>query len=312
MWKKLTNYFNKEKVDNRELIDSIDDNDTSYDNIEVVNELKQFIGTSSDVRKVKKAYLILGNIGRNRYLPELTNYFIEKAASEQNPEIKSYIYIAITWQKKTIEVNIKPLFDLLKKYRQGKIVDPIIDCLANSDNPDVEDALIYVIENYKSDWSIIQANVALHTAGTRKCIPFLAKKLNESSEDLSGSAFLALIRHADNREQDLFIEQLINGKNKHSAMEGIYMHCGPKAIQAVIERIKKKTATMRKTDCNGFFYPNDNDITLGLKFLDRYKKENDDIQKFFDFLSSKRIDKLFVNEIKVLNEIQSKTTANIT
>ena len=304
MWKKLTSYFNKDKVDNRELIDTIDDNDTSYDNIEVVNELKLFIETSSDVQKVRKAYLILGNIGRNRYLPELTNYFIEKVIVEENPDIKGYIFIAITWQKKTTEVNIKPLFDLLKKYRQGKIVDPIINCLANSTNPDAEDALIYVLENYKSDWSKNQANAVLHTAGSRKSIPFLAKQLNEKSEDLTGSAFLALIRHADNREQDLFIEQLVNGKDKHSAMEGIYMHCGPKAIQAVIERIKKKTATIRKTDCNCFFYPNDNDITLGLKFLERYKNQKDDIQKFFDFLSSKRMDKLFENEKKVLNELQ--------
>ena len=50
MWKNLKNYFNKDKVDNSELIDTIDDNDTSFDNIEVVAELKQLIETSSDVQ----------------------------------------------------------------------------------------------------------------------------------------------------------------------------------------------------------------------------------------------------------------------
>jgi hypothetical protein len=304
MWKNLKNYFNKDKVDNRELIDTIDDNDTSFDNIEVVAELKQLIETSSDVQKVRKAYLILGNIGKNRYIPELTNYFISKVINENNPDIKSCIYTAIFWQKKTAEVNIKPLFDLLKKYTQGKIVDPIIDCLVNSENPDAEDALIYVLENYKSDWSKIQANAVLHSVGTRKCIPYLVNQLNEKSKDLSGSAFLALIRLADNREQSLFIDQLLNGKDKHSAMEGIYMHCGSEAISAVIERIKERTSTKRKIDSNCYFYPNDNDITLGLKFIDRYKNENNNIEHFFDFLSSKRLDKLFENEKKVLEELQ--------
>lgn len=303
MWKKLTNYFNTDKVKNRELIDTIKDNDSSYDNVEVVNELKQLIKTSSDVRKVRKAYLILGNIGRNKYLPELTNYFISKVINEQNPEVKSAIYTAITWQKKTTEVNLKPLIDLLKKYTQGKLIDPIINCLVNSDNPDAEDALIYVLENCKSDWSVIQANAVLHTAGTRKCIPFLAKKLNDSSNDLSGSAFLALIKHSDKREASLFIEQLLNGKDKHSAIEGIYMHCGTEAIAAVIERLKKRTATKRATDSNCYFYPNENDVTLGLKFLDRHRNSSHDIQQFFDFLYAKRLDKLFEDERKVLEDL---------
>lgn len=306
MWKKLARYF----IDKKELVDTISDNDSSYDKIEVINEIKLFIETSIDVRKVCKAYLILGNIGRNRNLFELTNYLITNVVIEQNPDIKSYIYIAIGWQEKTTEVNLKPLVELLKKYRQGKIVDPIINCLANSNNPDAEDALIYVLENHKSEWSIIQANVALHTSGTRKCVPYLAKKLNEGSKDLSGSAFLALIRHADIKEENLFVDQLLNGKNKHSAMEGIFMHCGQKAIPAVIERLKKKTSVKRKTDCNCYFYPDDNEITLGLKFLGRYQNDNNEIQYFFNFLSSKRVENLFDHEKKVLNELLGKITAN--
>lgn len=285
------------------LIDTIDENDRSYDNVEIISELKQFIENSTDINKVKKAYLILGNIGRNKTLPDLTNYFIQKVIAERNSDIKGYIYIAIGWQKKTVDVNVKPLLDQLKKYSQGKVVDPIINCLSNSDNPDVEDALIYVLENYKSDSSIIQANATLHTAGSRKCIPYLEKKLNEKSQDLAGSAFLALIRHADKRETNLFIEQLLNGKDKHSAMEGIYMHSGIEAVSAVIERIKKKTASKRSTDGNCYFYPDDNDITLGLKFLSRHKLENNNIQQLFDFLLSKRRDKLFEDEIKVLEEV---------
>ena len=130
------------------LIDTIDENDRSYDNVEIISELKQFIENSTDINKVKKAYLILGNIGRNKTLPDLTNYFIQKVIAERNSDIKGYIYIAIGWQKKTVDVNVKPLLDQLKKYSQGKVVDPIINCLSNSDNPDVEDALIYVLENY--------------------------------------------------------------------------------------------------------------------------------------------------------------------
>jgi hypothetical protein len=300
MWKKLiSNFNNTEKA----LIDTIEEDDTSYDKVEVIDDLKHFIENSSDVQKIRKAYLILGNIGRNRNLPELTNYFISKVIEEKNPDVKSYIYIAITWQKKTLEVNLDPMVDLLKKYRKGQIVDPIIKCLVNSDNPDAENALIYVLENYTSEWSIIQANSVLHSAGSRKCIPFLAKKLNESSEDLSGSAFLALIKHSDNREEKLFIEQLLNGKDKHSAMEGIYMHGGPTAIPAVMERLKKKTARERKDDYNCFFYPDDNDTTLGLKFLFRYRNESKDIPPFFDFLYTKRLDKLLDDERRVLEDL---------
>lgn len=112
-----------------------------------------------------------------------------------------------------------------------------------------------------------------------------------------------MIRHADKRESNLFIEQLLNGRDRHSAMEGIFMHCGIEAVPAVIERIKKKTASKRATDGNCYFYPNENDITLGLKFLTRHKPENRNIQQLFDYLLSKRRDKLLDDEIRVLEEV---------
>lgn len=303
MFKKfLENLRKSSSVSKPLLVDTIDESDRTYNNISVIDELKAFIETSDDTERIIKAYRILGSIGENCDLTDLTNYFILQAETENNEKIKDWIYSVIGWQKKTEEVDLKPILKTLYKYRKGNIVDPIIECLKNSKNQDAEDALIYALENYTSEFTLIQTNVSLHTAGTRKSIPFLTKKLNEKSQDLVGSAFLAIITLGDERESELFINHLLHGKDRHSAMEGIYRHCGPEAISAVMERLKKKTAIARKSDCSCFFYPNDNDTTLGLKFLGRYKLEHPEINDFFKFMRNSRWEKLYDYEQVTLVE----------
>ncbi|WP_299517362.1 hypothetical protein, partial [uncultured Flavobacterium sp.] len=202
-------------------------------------------------------------------------------------------------------VNLKPLVDIIKKYKKGNIIDPIITLLENSINHDAENALIHIIENDYSDFTKIQANVALHTSGTRKCIPSLIRNINHKDNDLANSSFLVLIRHSDERESRLFINELKDGKCKESAMEGIVLHCGIEAVNSVIERLKKKTSRIRKTDCGTFFFKgNENEVTIGLKFLNRYKNKIDNIEVFFKYLEFNRNDKLFEYEFEALKLLQ--------
>ncbi|GHT18301.1 hypothetical protein FACS189429_4580 [Bacteroidia bacterium] len=298
----MFNFFKKTK--DKDLIDLLESNLDLAD-LSIIPKLKEFISTSENEEKICKAYEFLGKIGQQNNIAELTNFLIERYTIEKVKNIKDSIHTAIYWQKKDETINLKPLTEIIYKYKKNSIVAPIISLLKSSTNPEAEDALIYIIKNDYDNWTKTQVNATLHSSGTRKCIPHLAKYLNHKDNDLAGSSFLALIKHSDKRESELFIEELENGKCKDSAMEGIVLHSGIEAVDAVIDRLKKKTSRQRKTDCTVYFFIGyENEVTIGLKFLNKHKNVRKDIVDFFDFMETKRKDKLFDYEFETLKKLQ--------
>lgn len=298
----MFNFF--KKPDNKDLIDLLESK-LDLTDIDLIPKLKDYIKTTENEDKICKAYEILGKIGEQNNITELTNFLINQYTIEEIKGVKNSIHTAIFWQKKDEAINLKPLNEIIYKSKKRSIVDPIIMLLGNSTNSEAEDTLIYIIENDYGNWTKTQANAALHSSGTRKCIPHLLKYLNHKDNDLAGSAFLALIKHSDKRESELFIEELEKGKCKDSAMEGIVLHSGIEAVDVVIERLKIKTSRHRKTDCTVYFFDgNENEVTIGLKFLNNYKNVRKDIVEFFNFLKTKRKDKLFEYEFETLEKLQ--------
>lgn len=287
----------------KDIIEQIGNFDKSYNNLQVVDELIEFIDTSSEMEKIKTAYLILGRIGENNVGTEIVKFLIEKYKAEKNKDIQDYILSAISWQKKTEDLDLSPLTEVIRKYRKPSIVDPVINSLKNSSNTEAEDSLIYVLENYESEWSKTQANAVLHTAGSKKSIVHIKKNIESSSQDLVGSSLLAIIAIGSEEDEPFFRDQLLNGKDHHSAMEGVFRFGGKKSIPAVIERLKKMTSRVRENDCNCLFYPDDNDLTLGLKFLHKNSNNNKEIISFLTFLNENRYSKLFEKEQRVLDDI---------
>lgn len=302
----MFNFFKKKKKN--DLIETFEKelnlDDLNLDDLNSITKLKEFI-YSQNGQNTCKSYVFLGKIGERYNINELTNFLIDQYMTEQSRFVKDSIHTAIFWQKKDETINLKPLCEIIKNYKKGSIVDPIIMLLEKSTNPEAENTLIHIIENDYNDFTKIQANAALHFSGTRKCIPYLMKNLNHNDNDLADSSFLALIRHSDIRETELFINELKVGKCKNSAMEGIALHSSIEAVDSVIERLKNKTSRQRKTDCNTFFFAdNENEVTIGLKFLNRHKNSRNDIVDFFNYLEAKRKDKLFEYEFETLKILQ--------
>jgi len=275
-------------------------------NTNLVKKLLNFISYSNNEKKISEAYLYLGKIGKENNLPELTNLLIDRYFLEQNEKIRFDIFVAIKWHKKDNNTNLKPIIDRIKQGKDFGIIENLIELLENSTNPDAEDTLIYVIEKPFSDWTLLMAIVALHTSGTRKCINALSSLLNHTDKDVAGAALIAIIIHCDFRESNLLIEQLSSGKDRDIAMEGIVKHCKEEAVEHIIKRIKTRTSRVRNIACNTYFYEGEeSEITIGLKFLNKYKNTNTNIDVFYNFLLEKRKDKLLENELKVLMDLKN-------
>lgn len=279
-----------------------------------IDELKAVIGSSNDETLICDSYRILGDIGEQNKIDELTNHLIVKFVAEKNKTIKESIHNALRKQVKNKNTHVKPLLDILEKYKKSDIIESVIALLHNAAaNAEVEFALIKILENSHSDWIYKRVNNCLHTSGSRESIPYLIKKIHHKSNDVAISSIITIIRLGDHRESELFCTELTNGKIKDTAMEGIVMHCGIEAVDAVIERLKKKTGRKRETDCSSYFYSgNENETTLGLKFLHQFKDDRKDITDFFLYLLNKRKDKLFDYEIAILNEVINDKTVNLT
>lgn len=286
------------------------------DNQHITNEidfLKNIANSASDETKICEAYKRLGEIGEELDLDELTNLLIEKYVVEKNDSIKDVIHSAIRKQKINVNTNVKPLIYILEKYKKISVIESIVELLHNSTNSEVEDALIKILENNHSEWIYKRVNKCLHSSGSRKSIPYLVKKINHKSNDVALSSLITIIHLGDKRESELFINELMNGKNKDTAMEGICLYSEIEGVNSVLERIKKKTTRKRETDCSTYFYAgNENETTIGLKYLNRYKDNIKEIETFFCYLLQKRIDKLFDYEIETLKELMKTPSSKLT
>ena len=288
-------------------------NSSNPDIINKIDVLKNIINSTSDEIELIETYTKLCEIGEKLELNEITNFLIEKYITEKNENVKSVIHSSIRKQTKNENTKVKPLLSILQKYKKSNIVESILELLHNSKNSEIENALITVLENNHSDWIYKRVNACVHTSGTRKSIPHLIKKINHKSNDVATSSLITTIRLADKRESELFINELINGKIKDTAMEGVCLYSGVEGVDNVIERLKKKTNRKRETDCSTYFYlGNENETTIGLKYLNKFKEERKDIETFFMFLLEKRIDKLFDYEIDTLKELLKTPSSKIT
>lgn len=285
----------------------------NQDIITEIEILKNIINSNTDDNKVIETYTKLGEIGEKFELNEITNFLIEKYITEKNEDVKKSIHSSIRKQRKNENTKVKPLLLILQKYKKSNIIESVLELLHNSKNSEIENALINVLENNHSDWIYKRVNACSHTSGTRKSIPYLIKKINHKSNDVAQSSLITVIRLSDKRESELFINELANGKIKDVAMEGICLHSDIEGVDIVMERLKKKTSRKRETDCSTYFYVgNENEITIGLKYLNKFKDKRKDIITFFTFLLDKRIEKLFDYEIEILKELlktpSTKTT----
>jgi hypothetical protein len=288
-------------------------NSFNQDIINIIDVLKNIINSTAEEIELIETYTKLSEIGEKFELNEITNFLIEKYITEKNENVKSTIHSSIRKQTKNENTEVKPLLLILQKYKKSNIIESIIELLYNSKNSEIENALINILENNHSDWIYKRVNTCLHTSGTRKSIPYLVKKINHKSSDVATSSLITTIRLADERESELFINELTNGKIKDTAMEGVCLYSGIEAVDNVIERLKKKTNRKRETDCSTYFYlGNENETTIGLKFLNKFKEERKDIETFFMFLLEKRIDKLFDYEIDTLKELIKTPSTEIT
>ncbi|WP_281631714.1 hypothetical protein [Flavobacterium luteolum] len=288
-------------------------NSFNQDIITKIDVLKNSINSSVEEIELIETYIKLSEIGEKFELNEITNFLIQKYITEKNENVKSIIHSLIRKQTKNENTEVKSLLLILQKYKKSNIVESIIELLHNSKNSEIENALINILESNHSDWIYKRVNTCLHTSGTRKSIPHLVKKINHKSNDVATSSLITIIRLADERESELFINELTNGKIKDTAMEGVCLYSGIEAVDNVIERLKKKTNRKRETDCSTYFYlGNENETTIGLKFLNKFKEDRKDIETFFTFLLEKRIDKLFDYEIDTLKELIKTPSTEIT
>lgn len=145
-------------------------------NINQFEVLKEVIEkSSSNIKKVDKAYFVVGQVCRNTKSKKIFEYLMDKISVE-NEEHKLTILISIEDCHKPIDYNLEPIFELL---RNGKMEMKTNAALAlnHSMNPLTEEILIdsFVTEKNKHLQEMIAST--LGDIGTEKSLPILKDKL---------------------------------------------------------------------------------------------------------------------------------------
>ncbi len=137
-----------------------------------------------------------------------------------------------------------------------------------------EDALIQILLNSTSKSNHYWAILSLRVLGTKKSIVPLKSVVLSKSNDVQGTAVLA-IRQLANGTENEFLGQLLldnNFRQNYYALWAIFIHPNHNAVKEVEQFIVKSVKDVKKLS---------DSIPLALWYFDKYSEINGDIEKRF-------------------------------
>ncbi|MDR2905200.1 MAG: hypothetical protein LBU73_04540 [Helicobacteraceae bacterium] len=259
-----------------------------------VSELIEFIDTEKDKEKRDKAYFILGQVAKNTNNITAIKYLIARIDNETDESVLCSLLERIRYLQKPKDIDIQPIIRAVNN-KNRNVMHSAILALENTENESVEDVLIAILENPKSDeYDLMYANWALQNVGTKKSVPCLTKLVARKKLDVSSSALSAIISISDESCLPLCLEQLDKGKIKATALEGVLKFGNETVIPNIIKRIKELVARQRQRIVIAA-KERKTEIIVGMEFLQKYP-ENAEVKQMFEYLQTKKYDLLWEEE----------------
>ena len=262
-----------------------------------IQELLEIISKTKDSDKHKDACKEIGILLRESKDQAVTQELINLLNKKLTKDKRDNILYAIGFCFKGPNIDVSPIFEIIKKYKQWSILDNAISALKDYSNKSIDDIMNYLLKNSDDEYILTTVNATVNKYGNRSNIPFLKLNIDRKGKgtaDTIASAMLAIVSIGDVREQDFFIEYLNKGRLKSEALEGLCLHGDEKAILPIINWTKSRVKNKPKRLCGTLFFNQKLPIQIALEFLDKYKENNNDVQLLFDKIgidSSKEYEK---------------------
>ncbi|MDO4229991.1 MAG: hypothetical protein Q4C98_09265 [Capnocytophaga sp.] len=266
-------------------------------NEELIPDLIAFIQSEKNAEKRKQAYWILGKIAENTHNQNALQFIIHQIDNEKDTSVITKILSAIKNTEKSAETDLSPIFHLITQ-GDDELKNDAISVLQKTHHPTVEPLILEICSAENSNeyrlWHCLQT---LQNIGTRASMDTLLALAGHKKTDVAVSALFAILKIGDERELPIFEKYIQEGRNKDVALYAICKLGNEKHIPLIIKRIKEVLSRKRSEIVFvGNFDEDKSEIMHGLDFLAKFKNQHPDIQPFFDFIKTKKWDKLFKEE----------------
>lgn len=272
------------------------------DNESIIPEFIAFIEAETNDERRRTAYWILGKISENiAHLPTL-QYLIDSLDKEKIEKIQTSILSSIRDIRKPAAINLLPIFNRAKTDNE-EVKNEAILALSNTENPEVEPLILNFCQGENSDeyrlWRCISV---LANIGSRASLPVLETLAGHKKMDVSISALYAILKIGDERELPIFEKYIQEGRNKDVALFCICKLGNETHIPLIIKRMKEVLGRKRSQIVYiGDLNEDKSELMHGAEFLQKY--QNAEIQQFFEFVTTKKWDKLFKEEQRFFTKL---------
>jgi HEAT repeat protein len=163
----------------------------TLDDPSIVDELAEYLGHEPDRGIRRHAYFILGKLGRKVRGRDCASILLSHLSTETNKYVLSVLLDALGGVGKPAELDLIPVFRLLKDDR-WLVRHSAIQALRHTDSPAVEDQLLHLLEATSDPYDMTYCHATLNEIGSARAIPFLEKNLKSRKRDVKMSAKFAI------------------------------------------------------------------------------------------------------------------------
>ncbi len=157
----------------------------------MVDEFSEFLNTEKEKKRRAAAYFIVGKLGLKCRSADCARILIGAISREKDRYIVSSILDRLAAIEKPREVDLSPIFPLLKESK-WIVRQSAIGALAKSDSSEAEVEVIAVLIATSDPNDIICCNQTLGEIGSMDAIPHIEKNLTSRKRDVKYTANYAV------------------------------------------------------------------------------------------------------------------------
>jgi hypothetical protein len=157
----------------------------------MVDELAEYVAIEPNKKKRDRAYFIVGKLGLRCRTVDCARILVGSIHRETDKYVLSNILDRLSALEKPREVDLSPVFPLLKDTR-WLVRHAAIQALKNSDSPKAEAEVIAVLNRSDDAYDMTYCHSTLSTIGSMEAIPYIEKNFSSPKRDVKHSAQYAV------------------------------------------------------------------------------------------------------------------------
>lgn len=266
--------------------------------IELIEKLKHK-KSRQDRERRETIYFILRWIGINTSNKQVPEILLNCLKFETNMYTVGNLLDYIEDQNDFIP-NYREIIHFLEN-KHWQVRFPAIRLLGKCKEPEVENALIKLLETSIDQDELVKIYISLQNIGTEKSIPFLVYKTKHKNQWVRSYAYETLHIIGDKDLLHLFLEGL-NDRfycSKYEALKGVCKFDDGKYVDLVYKSVNKVLSYNRILDAD---QTKPTDLIVGIKYLDKYMENKEKMEKLLTKINLSQKDIFSETEKKFIKE----------